>query len=127
VSLIVSDGLVWSEPDSLTIGVTDLLPPVAVATATPTAGVVPLTVQFDGSQSYDPQGGTLYYRWDFGDHSPLAFEVSPVHTFTAAGTFVAIHAVQDELGQVDADTVTITVGTTPTKPSTWGRIKALYH
>src|SRR2546430_16995463 len=48
-------------------------PPNAVATAAPTSGVAPLTVQFDGTRSTDPDNDPLTYSWDlngdgvFGD------------------------------------------------------------
>ena len=52
-----------SVPDVITVTVADNLPPVAIATADKTDGPAPLTVQFDGSQSYDPEGKPLaeYY------------------------------------------------------------------
>ena len=45
----------------------DNSPPVADARADRTSGSDPLTVIFDGSQSTDPDGRIVSYRWDFGD------------------------------------------------------------
>lgn len=41
--------------------------PVAVLSAQPTEGYVPLSVNFDGSQSYALEGYIQEYLWDFGD------------------------------------------------------------
>ncbi|HEC63573.1 MAG TPA: hypothetical protein ENI38_04225, partial [Candidatus Acetothermia bacterium] len=40
--------------------------PVAHIAAHPTQGEVPLTVEFDGSRSYDPKGDITDWLWDFG-------------------------------------------------------------
>lgn len=58
-------------------------PPVAEFTATPTSGQVPLTVNFNASASYDPEGGNLQYSWNFGDGSPLGSGVTTSHTYTS--------------------------------------------
>jgi len=109
LSLIASDGFLWSEPDYVTIQVYELLPPVAVATADVTSGPAPLTVHFDGSQSYDPQGGDLVYMWNFGDGTPRSGEVSPAHTYSLAGTYTATLSVANSYNLADFDTVEITV------------------
>src|SRR5262249_34657053 len=65
-------------------------PPLAVATATPSSGASPLTVQLDASGSSDPDpGDTLTYSWDldgdgtFGD----ATGVSVSHTYDTPGAY----------------------------------------
>ncbi|MEL7195091.1 MAG: PQQ-dependent sugar dehydrogenase [Bacteroidota bacterium] len=43
-------------------------------------GAGPLTIQFDGSESVDPEGDGLSYLWDFGDGTQST-EEKPIHTF----------------------------------------------
>ncbi len=88
-------------------------PPVAVASATSTSGSVPLTVSFSSSGSYDPDGGTLAYDWDFGDGSAHAGEANPAHVYTAAGTYNASLTVTDASGSQDSAQLTITVQAPP--------------
>lgn len=40
--------------------------PVPVIQASTTSGTGPLTVNFDGTGSYDPDGSIVAYRWSFG-------------------------------------------------------------
>jgi glucose/arabinose dehydrogenase len=58
-------------------------PPKAAVTVNKNYGPSPLTVQFDGSASADPEGMPLLYRWDFGDGSMTSSLPNPSHTFTA--------------------------------------------
>jgi len=113
---IASDGMGWSQPDFVTISVAEILPPVAVADANVTTGPAPLTVTFDGSQSFDPMGGNLIYQWSFGDGSSLGSEVSVVHVYIFPGTYNALLTVVDSLGQIDVDTIKIDVTTANTPP-----------
>jgi PKD repeat protein len=89
ISLVVFDGTDSSLPDTVTVSVVQNLPPVAVATSDVTSGAAPLTVAFDGSQSFDPEGAALIVRWDFGDGSPATDEISPVHTYPLPVLYVA--------------------------------------
>src|SRR5205807_2692948 len=90
-------------------------PPVAVATASPTSGAPPLTVQFDASASSDPDAGTtLSYAWDLDGDGRFndSTAVKPTWTYTAAGTYTASLRVTDNGGLSSVASVTIHVGNT---------------
>src|SRR5690606_12465303 len=67
-TLTVTDQVGDSHTATQLIRVGPAVPPVAVATADPTSGDRPLTVEFDSAGSTASQGG-LTYSWDFGDGS----------------------------------------------------------
>jgi len=56
--------------------------PLAVASANVTYGPGPLTVQFTGSGSSDPNNQNLSYAWNFGDGG-TSTQANPQHTFNA--------------------------------------------
>jgi glucose/arabinose dehydrogenase len=86
--------------------------PTASIAASPTAGAVPLTVQFSGSGSSDPEGGTLTYAWNFGDGS-TSTGATVSHTYQSNGTYTARLTVTDPGGLQSSATQTITAGTPP--------------
>jgi glucose/arabinose dehydrogenase/PKD repeat protein len=105
-------------------------PPIAVATATPTTGSAPLTVQFDGSGSSDPDAGdTLTYAWDLDADGQYddSTAVAPTYTYTNQGVYAASLRVTDNHGDSGTAAVTITVGNTaptaiidaPAATTTW--------
>lgn len=82
--------------------------PVAVISADPVSGEVPLTVNFDGSESSDSDGSITNYSWDFGDGSS-AQGVSVTHTFDSEGEYVVTLTVTDNANATGETQVTITV------------------
>jgi glucose/arabinose dehydrogenase len=91
-------------------------PPIAVATATPTSGPTPLTVQFDGTRSADPDPGhALTYSWDLDGNGTFGDSAAgrPTFTYTNRGIYPATLRVTDPRGASSTDTVTISAGNSP--------------
>ena len=89
-------------------------PPVAVAAASPSSGAAPLTVNFDSSGSFDPDGTITSHRWEFaGPFGPKSNEANPTYTYFAPGTYTATLTVTDSNNERGSDSVTITVGVNP--------------
>jgi PKD repeat protein/glucose/arabinose dehydrogenase len=91
-------------------------PPTAVATASPTTGNAPLTVNFNGSGSSDPDPqDPITYAWDLDGDG--AFDDStatqPTYTYTTTGSYTAKLRVTDSQGAFATASVTITVGNSP--------------
>ncbi len=85
-------------------------PPVAVATANKQSGTSPLTVNFTGSNSTDPDGDPLTYLWDFGDGT-TATVANPTKTFTAMTPqgFTVRLTVNDGRGLTDSQTLIVSI------------------
>ncbi|MEP0814828.1 MAG: PKD domain-containing protein [bacterium] len=97
---------------AVSIVVTSNSRPVALGIGSPTSGVAPLDVQFEG-WAEDDDGTIEEYAWDFeGDGnfdwtSPADPNVQ--HTYTNPGIFNAKFRVTDDQGAWDVDTATIQV------------------
>lgn len=76
--------------------------PVAEA-GRPTCGGVGTEMIFDGGGSFDPDGDTLSYRWDFGDGA-TATGVIASHVYGANGSYAVVLTVND--GSVSAEDTT---------------------
>jgi len=91
-------------------------PPVAVATANPTNGSAPLTVNFNGTSSSDPDGDAITYAWDLDgdglyDDSTAA---QTTYTYTQGGSYTTRLRVTDSRGASSiSDPIVITAGNTP--------------
>lgn len=91
-------------------------PPIAIAKANPSAGPLPLNVQFDGGGSSDPDAGSsITYAWDldgdgdFDDSTALA----PTWTYTASGAVTVKLRVTDNTGASTVTSVVVTPGSNP--------------
>jgi PKD repeat protein len=83
-------------------------PPVARATATPSAGTAPLAVSFNGSTSSDADGSIVSWAWTFGDGG-TGSGATASHTYTAAGSYTAQLTVTDNQGATNSTSVAISV------------------
>jgi hypothetical protein len=72
-------------------------PPVAVISIDKYTGDAPFTVQFDGLQSFDPDGSIADYSWDFGDGS-VGLGYVTTYTYHNSGSFNAVLTVTDNTG-----------------------------
>ena len=88
-------------------------PPVAQASATPSSGPVPLTVNFSSAGSSDPEGQPLTYSWNFGDNTASAL-ANPTHTYNTAGPYTVRLTVSDGVNSTISSPLTVSAGTRPT-------------
>jgi PKD repeat protein len=58
------------------------------------SGCNPVTINFDASESYDPDNDIVDYRWEFGDGT-AASGVIAQHTYTGLGTHTARLTIRD--------------------------------
>ena len=83
----------------------------ASASASPTTGNAPLSVNFTGSA----QGGTApyTYSWNFGDGSATSTSQNPSHTYSTVGTYTATLTVTDSASPANTATSTVSVTADP--------------
>jgi glucose/arabinose dehydrogenase len=86
--------------------------PVAVASASPTSGPTPLTVNFSSEGTLDPEGQPVTYAWTFGDGSTSS-EANPLHTYTQAGQYTARLSVSDGINTTLSTPLPISAGNRP--------------
>ncbi len=73
--------------------------PVANIKADVVEGILPLTVNFNASESTDVDGDKLNYTWNFGDGSDTATEEQVQHVFESAGSYQVTLIVDDGQGE----------------------------
>jgi PKD repeat protein len=82
--------------------------PVASFRATPPDGSAPLSVTFDASGSYDPDGAVSAYRWSFGD-GVTGSGMVVAHVYATAGTYTVQLTVEDGRQATDSASLEILV------------------
>jgi len=119
VTLNVTDNQArTSDPVSTQITVVPLIqPPVASFAYSPSLIKVNVTVTFNASASYDPDGTIVSYAWDFGDGN-MTTVATPIitHTYNVTGNYTVALNVTDNDGLSDVFTVGITVWPTQIPP-----------
>lgn len=88
--------------------------PVAFIENDKAFGPGPLTIQFKGEQSWDPENGTLNYQWNFGDGT-TSTQMNPSKTYNGTGiqNYLVTLTVTDNGGLSHAATVRIGLNNTP--------------
>lgn len=96
---------------TLTVATSD--PPVALIQTTPNppTGDAPLAITFDGSASYDPDGGIIVlYEWDIDNDSTVdGAGASFQHTYPNPGQYTAVMTVTDDEGFMNQAQVVVNV------------------
>jgi glucose/arabinose dehydrogenase len=85
-------------------------PPVAQVSAAPTQGSAPLTVNFSGANSSDPDGDALTYSWNFGDGT-TGSGATVSHSYTTNGSYTATLTVTDTASNSSTASASITANT----------------
>ena len=91
-------------------------PPVASFTANPPSGQAPLTVSLDATTSYDPDGTSLSYYWNYGNGTTGSGQLV-TYDYTSAGDYTVVLTVTDIDGSTDSATSTVTVSAPSVPPA----------
>ncbi|MFB6075823.1 MAG: PKD domain-containing protein [Candidatus Aenigmatarchaeota archaeon] len=86
--------------------------PVAEFTHSPESPEVEEEVTFDASESYDPDGDIVEYRWDFdgdGANDLTASNPQISHTYSESGTYTVSLEIEDNEGNLDSESVDLLV------------------
>ncbi len=101
-----SYGYVIADAVRVRLDVGGPLPPVADFTATQVPDT--LTVDFDASASYDPDGTIVNYDWDFGDGN-VGNGVTVSHTYAGPGSYTVTLTVTGDFGATGQDVQSVVV------------------
>lgn len=116
-TVAADEGIPWLGfvPYMITGGPCDNQKPIAAIRVDKTSGNAPLEVSFDASNSYDPDGHVVSYKWEFGDGSTGSAKKVD-HTYKKPGVYEVTLTVIDDGGSKDSDKLKIRVKVAP-KPN----------
>ncbi len=97
-------------------------PPICSAGG-PYSGDAGVSVQFDGTNSFDTDGTIVEYEWDFGDGT-MGSGATPTHTYAADGDYTVTLCVTDNEGLFSCCSPDLVV---PTENTNWSSIKSMYR
>ncbi len=105
--LIVDDGDGGTDSDSIVVTVWSLSP-IATFKASTLETEVGKSIEFDGSDSSDPDGIVVEYTFEFGDGNSLR-GFSPIvnHSYTTVGSYVVSLTVVDDDGNTSSAMLTV--------------------
>ena len=115
VRLTVTDNDGGTATTVIPVQTSNQAPVAAILTSpNPPVGDPGLSVNFDGGQSYDPDGTLTSYSWDFGDGTTATGITPPAHVYNAYGTYQAVLTVTDNLGAQSSIAQAVKVNRPPT-------------
>ncbi|MEO7600336.1 MAG: PKD domain-containing protein [Opitutus sp.] len=106
LTVVDNDGLAGTANVTINVAPSANVPPVAVASGSPTTGFAPLPVTFSSAGSSDSDGTITSYAWDFGDGTN-GVGASPTKTYSVPGTYTAKLTVTDDRGGTATSSVLI--------------------
>jgi PKD repeat protein len=112
VAAVVVTGAVENQIITTTITITANQSPIPVISLPATTYDVNEAVVFNAASSTDADGVIRTYSWRFGDGSG-AEGVEVQHTYTQAGTYLAVLTVEDDLGATQSVSAEIQVSNRP--------------
>lgn len=90
--------------------------PIASINSNQDFGPSPLSIQFNGDQSFDPENANLSYVWNFGDGT-TSTAINPSHTYTQSNgnpnQYNVTLTVTDEVGNTGQAAKIISINNTP--------------
>jgi glucose/arabinose dehydrogenase len=105
--------------------------PVVKMSSDKTYGPSPLSVNFTGNTSYDPDGPGVTYSWNFGDGTALSTSANPSHNFTSGNSlpkkFVVKLTVKDNLNATSTDSIIISINNTPPNVNITSPVKNSFY